>query len=263
MSVPSIKPAKLADAIAEHLQQLILEGTLQSGERLLPERDLALKLDVSRPSLRDGLAKLVRLGLLTTDAQGISYVSEQVGHTLRDPLLLLMDDPDARLDCMEFRLVVETAAASYAAQRASDIDRKLISEHFESMVDAHAQGDVDAIARSDAEFHFAIYEASHNILMLHFMRSLEIMLRSNVYLNRKNLFEHRASPDSQLDEHRKIYEAIMARDAGAAGDAARAHMMSTLNTQREIQESERRLAASIRRLAHKDLVSPSKRRASR
>lgn len=260
IATTSIKPAKLADAIADHIQQLILEGTLQPGERLLPERDLSTKLDVSRPSLREGLAKLVQLGLLATDAQGMTYVSERVGHTLRDPLMLLMDDPDARLDCMEFRLVVESAAAGYAAERASEIDRTVISEHFEAMIAAHARGDVEAIARSDAEFHFAIYEASHNLLMLHFMRSLETMIRSNVYLNRRNLFEHRASPETQLAEHRAIYDAIMARDADAARVGAQTHMMSTLRTQRAIQESERRLAASIRRLAHKDLVAPQRKR---
>ena len=42
----SIKPAKLAETIAEHLESLILEGVLRPGEKLLPERELALKLDV-------------------------------------------------------------------------------------------------------------------------------------------------------------------------------------------------------------------------
>jgi GntR family transcriptional regulator, transcriptional repressor for pyruvate dehydrogenase complex len=47
-----IRPEKLGDAIAEHLEKLILEGVLRPGEKLASERDLALKLGVSRPSLR-------------------------------------------------------------------------------------------------------------------------------------------------------------------------------------------------------------------
>jgi GntR family transcriptional repressor for pyruvate dehydrogenase complex len=262
MKAPSIKPAKLADAIADHIQQLILEGALQPGERLLSERELSAKLEVSRPSLREALDKLIGLGLLTTDSQGVSYVSEAVGKTLRDPLVLLMDTPDARLDCMELRSVVEAAAAGYAAERGSEIDRANIRKCFEAMVVAHEKEDVDEIARADAEFHFAIYEASHNVMMLHFMRSLETILRSNVYLNRKNLYEYRPQRDSQLHEHRAIFDAIMARDAVAAQDAARLHMMSALGTQREIHEAEKRLNASIRRLAHGDLVAPPKKRAA-
>ncbi len=252
----SIRPAKLADAIAEHIQRLILEGALQPGERLLSERELSTKLDVSRPSLRDALDKLVGLGMLTTDGNGASYVSESIGRSLRDPLVLLMDDPDARLDCMEFRLVVEAAAAAYAAERASEIDRDMIVERYNAMLAAHEKRDVDEIARTDAEFHFAIYEASHNLMMLHFMRSLESLLRSNVYLNRKNLFEHRTEGDSQLAEHRAIFDAIMARDPEAAREASQAHMISTIRTQRAIQEAERRREASIRRLARNDLVAP-------
>lgn len=259
-TMSSIRPAKLADAIAEHIQQLILEGALQPGERLLSERELSAKLDVSRPSLRDALDKLVGLGMLTTDGNGASYVSESIGRSLRDPLVLLMDDPEARLDCMEFRLVVEAAAAAYAAERASEIDRDLIVERYEAMVAAHERRDVDEIARADAEFHFAIYEASHNLMMLHFMRSLESLLRSNVYLNRKNLFEHRTEGDSQLVEHRAIFDAIMARDPEAARAAAQAHMISTIRTQRAIHEAERRREASIRRLARNDLVAPRARK---
>ena len=110
MTIPSIRPAKLSDAIAEHIQQMILEGALQPGERLLSERDMSAKLDVSRPSLREAIDKLVSLGLLSTNAQGVAYVSENVGRSLRDPLVLLMGTPDARIDCLELRSVVEAAA---------------------------------------------------------------------------------------------------------------------------------------------------------
>jgi GntR family transcriptional repressor for pyruvate dehydrogenase complex len=206
------------------------------------------------------LDKLVALGLLTTNAQGVAHVSENVGKSLRDPLILLMDTQDARIDCMELRSVIEAAAAGFAAERASDIDRETISARFQAMVVAHDKQDVDQIAKSDAEFHLAIYEASHNLMMLHFMRSLEGILRSNVYLNRKNLYEHRAQKDSQLQEHQAIYDAIMARDPEAAREAARFHMTTALKTQRDIYEAERRLEASIRRLALSDFVAPRKAR---
>lgn len=262
MNSQTIKPAKLSDAIADHIQQMILEGALQPGERLLSERDLSAKLDVSRPSLREALDKLIALGLLTANAQGVAHVSENVGKSLRDPLVLLMDTHEARIDCMELRSVVEAAAASLAAKRASEVDRAAIRRCFEAMVAAHEEQDVDNIARTDAEFHFAIYEASHNLMMLHFMRSIESILRSNVYLNRKNLYTHRTQKDSQLHEHEAIFEAIMARDPERAGEAARVHMTTAMESQREIYEAERRFEASIRRLARNDLVASRKSRSN-
>lgn len=258
MNTVSIRPAKLADAVAQHLEELILDGTLPPGERLLSERDLSAKLDVSRPSLRDALAKLVERGLLTTDSQGACYVNEALGKSIRDPLLLLLDDSRGRFDCMEFRSVIEAAAAGLAAERASEIDRQGIAAAFAAMEAAHEIGDVDAIATSDADFHFAIYGAAHNVMMLQIMRSLETILRSNVHLNRKNLFEHRRDRGEQLAEHRAVFEAIMARDAGKAQDAARAHMVSAMQTQREIHEEEERLQAAIRRLGRNDLLASPK-----
>jgi GntR family transcriptional repressor for pyruvate dehydrogenase complex len=254
----TFRPAKLADAIAEHIQQMILEGTLQPGERLLSERELSAKLDVSRPSLREALDKLVASGLLTTNAQGVAHVSDSVGRSLRDPLVMLMETPEARFDCLELRSVVEAAAAAFAAERASDVDRKEIGARFEAMVAAHEEQNVDLIAKTDADFHFAVYEASHNLMMLHLMRSLETFLRSNVYLNRKNLYEHRTQKDSQLHEHKAIFDAIMARDPERAREAARLHMTTAMQTQRAIYDAERRLEASIRRLARSDLVAPKK-----
>jgi GntR family transcriptional regulator, transcriptional repressor for pyruvate dehydrogenase complex len=262
MNAPSLRPAKLADAIAEHVQQMILEGALRPGERLLSERELSAKLDVSRPSLREALDKLIAAGLLTTNAQGVAHVSDQIGKSLRDPLIQLMDTPEARLDCLELRAEMEAAAAAFAAERASPVDREAITRCFAAMMAAHEAQDVDEIARTDAEFHFAIYEASHNLMMLHFMRSIEGILRSNVYLNRKNLYEHRREKDSQLREHQAIYDAIMAGEVEAARAAARLHMTTAMRTQREIQEAERRLEASIRRLARGDIVAPRRRGAA-
>lgn len=237
-----------------------MEGVLQPGERLLAERELSIKLNVSRPSLREGLDKLVDQGLLTRDAHGVAYVNESLGKHLRDPLVALMDNPEARSDLMELRAVVEAAAAGYAAERASEVNREQLKERMDAMLAAHDSDDVDEIARTDAEFHFAIYEASHNIMMLHFMRSLEELLLSSVYLNRENLFKHRANPISQITEHKAIFDAIMNRNADAAREAAHQHMQSSIETQRSIYEAERRLEASIRRLSRSDLVATRKRR---
>jgi GntR family transcriptional repressor for pyruvate dehydrogenase complex len=258
MNSTSVRPEKLADAIADHIRRMILEGTLQPGERLLSERDLAVKLDVSRPSLRSALNKLIAGGLLVANAQGIAHVSDAVGKTLRDPLIDMMETLEARTACVELRAVIETAAAGFAAERASGPDRDVIRERFEAMLAAHDSQDVDTIADTDAEFHIAIYEASHNLVLLHFMRSMETILRSNVYLNRKNLYEQRTQKESQLNEHRAIYEAIMDRDAPRAREAALHHMTTAMEIQREINEAKQRLEVSIRRLGRNDLVAPPK-----
>ncbi len=260
LDMKPIRPDRLADAIVEHIQQLIIEGGLLPGERLLPERDLAVKLQVSRPTLRDALAKLATLGLVRTDSQGAAHVSELVGKSIRDPLALLIDNQEGTFHYLEFRQIVEGEAAAFAALRASEPDQELIRQHYERMSAAHKKNDAEAHAQADAEFHIAIYEASHNLVIMHIMRSLETMLRSNVVLNRKSLFAFRGH-NRLLDEHEAIFAAIMRRDPEAARKAAQLHVDNTLKTLHEIYDAEKRLQVSIRRLERNDLVAPQKGKA--
>ena len=91
MSDPSIKPERAADSVARHLETLILEGSLRPGEALLPERDLALALEVSRPTLREALKMLADRGLLEpVRGRGIRVAS--LGReAIADPLMALLE----------------------------------------------------------------------------------------------------------------------------------------------------------------------------
>ena len=63
MPINQIAPKRLADTIVEQLETMILEGTLEPGQRLPPERVLAEQFGVSRPSLREAVQRLAAKGL--------------------------------------------------------------------------------------------------------------------------------------------------------------------------------------------------------
>jgi GntR family transcriptional repressor for pyruvate dehydrogenase complex len=261
MASETIKPAKLSDAVADHLEMLILEGALRPGERLLPERELSAKLDISRPSLREALTKLADRQLIQTNGNGVSFVSEAIGSSLKDPLVVLFrNHPEAAFEYLEFRNVVEGAATGDACRRASDVDRQEIKRCFERLETASKNDDPTEEAEADADFHLAIYEASHNLVMLHVMRSLSDLMRADVFFNRKRLWEHRGIRVSLLDEHRAIFDALMTGDADRARAAAQFHVSHMVETLREIKDAERRLEASLRRLGRDAFVVPNQKR---
>ena len=66
---------KLSDQIAEQLEGMIADGTLKPGERLPAERQLAERLGISRPSLREAIQKLASKGLLSTRQGGGTFVT--------------------------------------------------------------------------------------------------------------------------------------------------------------------------------------------
>lgn len=258
MTHEPIRPAKLADTIANHLEAMILEGSLRSGEKLLPERDLAQKLEVSRPSLRDALAKLEERGLLES-RRGGTYVAPLLGSGFTEPLQsLLQSNPDTTFDYLEFRCIVEGSAAYLAALRGTEVDRAVMRERFEHMEAAHEQDDPSEEADADADFHLSIYEATHNLVMLHIMRSLSLMLREDVFYNRDKLYQRKGVRNLLLDQHRAVYEAVMAGDPEAARAAAEAHITYTRDALMEIARADQRLEVSLRRISRNDLTAGGK-----
>ncbi|WP_448204629.1 FCD domain-containing protein [Azospirillum sp. sgz302134] len=248
-----IKPAKLADAIAEHLETLIREGVLRPGEKLLPERELALKLDVSRPSLRDALVKLEERGLLVTARNG-THIAQFLAPIATPLATLLQSDPDSTFHYLEFRCSIEAAAAGLAAQRATDLDRDAIRGLVTRMKAAHGKDDPTEESDVDAQLHLAIYEAAHNTVMLHIMGALSEMLRNDVFYNRERLYTRPGVRDLLLDQHLAIAEAVMAGNPDAARAAAEAHVTFTMLTLREIRNDDARLEASLRRIGRSDLI---------
>src|SRR5574344_392801 len=114
---------KLADAIVAELEQMIADGSLQPGQKLLPERELAVQFQVSRPSLREAIQRLEARGLLYRRQGGGTYVQQALRSGLTDPLFdLLQNNPESRFDLLEFRHVLEGVAAYYAALRGTESD---------------------------------------------------------------------------------------------------------------------------------------------
>ncbi|MDZ5650334.1 FCD domain-containing protein [Nitrospirillum sp. BR 11828] len=252
----SIRPAKLADTIAEHLEQLIVEGSLRPGEKLLPERELAVRFNVSRPSLREALEKLEQRGLLQSGRGGATFVAPLLGPTFTEPLhAVLAARPETTLDYLEFRTEVEGAAAYYAALRATDVDRAQIQSRFEAMEAAHGLDVAKEEADADADFHLAVYEATHNVVILHIMRALSEMLRQDVFFNRAKLYQRTGVRQLLLSQHRALYDAIMKGDPASARAAAEAHINFIRDALVEISRADARLEASLRRIAGGDIVA--------
>ncbi len=249
-----VRPVPLADIIAERIQTMILEGALRPGEKLLGERELAERLGVSRPSLHQALAQLEEKGLLITTKSGT--VVARFLDRLADPLAeLFVTEPRATADYIEFRKTVEAAAAGYAATRATQPEREAIADCLARMRIAHEAGDASVEADCDAELHGLVYEASHNLMVLHIMRVLGDLLHRNVFFNRETLHLRAGVRDLLLQQHEKIAETVISGDEKAAAEAMRAHMEFTGSTIQDIQREEARLATAMRRIDRKYLVA--------
>ncbi len=225
MPFQKVEPEKLSQSVVRQIEGLILRGILRPGERLPSERDLAERLGVSRPSLREAVAELQEAGLLTTKASAGIYVAEVLGSAFSPALIRLFAAHDEAVnDYLAFRRDMEALAAERAARAGSDTDLKVIGAIFAKMEAAHQKRDPADEARLDAEFHMAIIEASHNVIMLHMMRSIFDLLRQGVFYNRQVIFRQKTTRGTLLDQHRAIRDALLARDPAAARAAVERHL---------------------------------------
>lgn len=254
MQYPKIKQERLAVVIARQLERMILEGVLAPGDRLPPERELADELEVSRPSLREALQKLEAAGLIETRHGGGTYVRNAIASGVTEPLAeIFRRHPEAALDFLELRGTLDGMSAYYAALRGTEEDRKMITERYLAMEAAHELEDPTEEAERDADFHMSLAEASHNIILLHVMRGLLALLRKDVVFNRARLYNCAGARNVLLDQHRAIYEAILAGEPEAARQAAQQHMTHVHQFLRERQLPEWRVDMSRRRLErHQD-----------
>ncbi len=250
----TVRTPKIADAIADHLEKLILEGVLRPGEKLAPERELAEKLDVSRPTLRDALGKLTERKLLT-HSRGGTVVAKFLSPLIEPLAGLLAEKPRTTEDYFEFRRIIEAEAAGFAAVRATDVDREAIRQCIGRMTGAHTIEDPTEEADADADLHLLVYEASHNVILLHIMRALTELLRGDVFYKRQQLYLRTGTRDKLLEQHIAIAEAVVAGKREEAMTAAADHIRFTFETVEEIRRDSLRLESSLQRVGRTEFLA--------
>lgn len=251
MPFQRIEAEKLSQSVVRQIELLILRGILKPGERLPSERELSERLGVSRPSLREAVADLQDRGLLAARAGAGIYVAEVLGSAFSPALIRLFASHDeAVFDYISFRRDMEGLAAERAALYGSDTDLKVIDTIFRKMEAAHSKRNPSDEAELDAQFHLAIIEASHNVVMLHMMRSMFQMLREGVFYNRQMMFRQRTTRDTLLDQHRVINDALQARDGPAARAAVDDHLTYVQSVLRDLQTADRNETIARQRLEH-------------
>ncbi len=251
MSDDRIRATKISDIIADRLESMILEGSLTPGQKMPPERELALQFDVSRPSLREALHRLEAKGLVSRRQGGGTFVSADIGMSFVDPLMqLFKTHSEFNYDLLEFRHAMEEVAAHYAALRATDSDREIIRQRYDEWLQGHnACIGHQQEAELDWRFHLAIAEASHNAVLLHSMRALFNLFKATITTNLEYLYSKEDRRDEILRQHTAIRDAVLNRDPKAAQQAVSDHLAFVEETLQQSSRFESHSKRSLRRIS--------------
>lgn len=240
---------KLSDVITEQLESMILDGSLLAGEKLPPERELATRFDVSRPSLREAIGNLQARGLVERKQGGGTYVSKDLNATMRDPLMALISRrPETQFDLLEFRHALEGMAAYYAALRGQPEDYTALDTALCALPNPARQDSQRPLAEALGQFYIIMARASHNMVLLHVMSTMQAMLVDNIERNLEMLAQH-ADVSGDLSRQRaEIVAAIGQRDPESARQACNSHLAFIEKTLLTINQRDSRVQRALRRL---------------
>jgi GntR family transcriptional repressor for pyruvate dehydrogenase complex len=219
-----IDQPRTADSVTSQVETLILEGVLRAGDRLPAERELSRQMDVSRPVLREALKRLEKRGLIVT-GRGGAQIADVTGQIFSPQIVVLIaDHPKAVADYNEYRRDMEGMTAAYAAERATEEDKTLLADLVARMREAHQTEDFDREAAIDVEFHSAVGECAHNLILLHTLRACYRLLSEGIFQNRLAIYRLEGAREQLLAQHLAIYEAILRGEPSAAREAAQDHI---------------------------------------
>ncbi|MBP2238301.1 GntR family transcriptional repressor for pyruvate dehydrogenase complex [Sinorhizobium kostiense] len=210
----------LGDLVFERMHRAIKSGAYQPDERLPTEHDLAIEFEVSRPVVREALRRLREQGFIYSRRGAGSFV-RAVG--MREPLGFgQLENVADLLNCYEFRLTLEPAAAAAAAERHDAATLSAIRQALELMRDATNRQSHREDA--DFQFHLAIARASQNSYFFTAMEALKDHIAVGMRFHGASIKRETTGLTRVFAEHEAIAEAIAARDGAKARQLMHDHL---------------------------------------
>jgi len=220
----SVNPpaADSAATVVAHVRTLINRGTLGPGARLPAERQLAQQVGVSRPTVRAGLRTLAALGVVRSRRGSGTYIPDGPPTLGVEALTFVAALHNfSGDDFYEARRILEVAAAGLAAERATPEQLATLADEVAGLFASMTERQVFLV--HDISFHRSIAAASGNPIIA----SLVEMVSALYYDRRRATAERAVDRDlhAAADAHRRIYQAVRARDPERARQLMNDHLV--------------------------------------
>ncbi|AEG59836.1 GntR domain protein [Desulforamulus ruminis DSM 2154] len=218
-----IKAKKIYEEIVEQIKDMIAGGELNPGDKLIPERELAERLQVGRSAVREAYRSLEAIGIIEIKPGEGTFVREMGTKSMADIMsMAILTGKDTLFELLELRKILETEAASLAASRRTENNLKNIKMWLDQMkkdLDSGNLGDV-----SDMKFHYALADAAHNSLLMRLMNSISETMKKEMINVRRKLYITKGTPQRLYEQHQIIYEAILKGSVYEARNAMFTHL---------------------------------------
>lgn len=197
------------------VREQLLSGKLKAGDRLLPEREFAARLGVSRPVIREVLRALAAMGVIDIRHGQGSVVRKPDFSEMGDLFtLMLAQNAEVVEDVMEARIAIERHAIRLACQRATAADMQRLEEAMRAIV--ATVNDAVAGGEADFEFHTRLVEAAHSPTLSSLYGAISNLLKRSHMQRRERISDVAGIDDYLIDHHKAVLAALVERDVERA-----------------------------------------------
>ena len=220
MPIEAVENRRLYRQIAAQLSALIASGEFAVGQRLPAERELAVQLGVSRPSLREAIIALELEGMVEVRVGAgiwVTATSVPTGTEVR-PLV----EGEGPFELLRARCLIEGEIAAVAARDATAADLAALRSALDTMERLEQNGQDPAPA--DRRFHLRIAASTRNSVLHAVVQDLWDRGRGRMWSQMEHHFRTPELRAATLDDHRAILRALEAHDPREARHAMRAHL---------------------------------------
>jgi len=215
-----VRRLKVAEQIAESIREAILGGSLDPGENLPSERELASQFEVNRSSVREAMLRLEAWGLVEVRHGGGTRVTDFLTTAGLSILPFLIApagqlDPEMLRDLLDLRRTLLGFTGARAAEHATPDQVQELERALEALETA---GSPTATQEADFAFFEVLVDLSGNRVL-----GLLVNAFRRVYDTNRELFGGLYLGDFDTEPHRKAVEAIRAGDAATAESAMEAY----------------------------------------
>lgn len=207
--------------LATRIGALITQGEFEVGARLPSERSLAERFDVSRTLVREAIIVLEIQGLVEVRGGSGIYVCAPTGTAARSTTFKPPAGPGP-FELLRARCLIEAEIAASAAENRKDSDLDRIFAALAAM--REHMHDKAANEAADRLFHLRIAEATGNSVLLQMVTALWDHTRAPIWSQMEAHFHTPALRLASQDDHQRVFNALLERDAAGARAAMRAHI---------------------------------------
>ena len=230
MDTPESKKSKLYEEIVKVLLERIRDGSLRAGDRLPAERALAEDLGVSRTAIREALRSLEHMGCIESRVGEGTFIKSPSLSDIVEPFsMVFSQDRQLNHDLIEARLILETEIARLAARRRTSAQLEEMRETLAAMERDVREGG-NGVEADDA-FHAALAQAAGNSALNTILGMCSQMLSHT----RRITQSMEGVPETTLNDHRAILDAIERQDEKAAHKLMRQHLMNAQKNLRRLK----------------------------